>query len=312
MQGTGVTGLLGIVALGIGTALLFLGGPDYESPRVFGQFWNNGHLLYFALLTSLMLQLPRMRRLRVAQQWGIILAFTLLAGGMIELLQQLVQRSAEPGDLVRDIAGSLLALAFAPATRAIANRTGLRTLQLAVVAGCVWLLLPLARSLLDEAIALWQFPRLAGFETPFEIDRWGQRPDLAVVPAPAGASGSSLLIPLTTARYSGAGLRYFPGDWRGYRRLLIDFYNPDKAPLRLTCRIHDLAHTRGPHEYSDRYNGQFELQRGWNRISIDLREVAGAPDGRAMDMAHIRGAGCFATSLPAPRRLYADNLRLER
>ena len=90
----------------------------------------------------------------------------------------------------------------------------------------------------------------------------------------------------------------------------ISIYNPDTNPLQIIFRIHDLQHIDGYEEYEDRYNRSFLLISGWNKIEIDLAEVEKSPSSRNMDMSRIRGVGLFVVSLPAPRILYLDEVRL--
>jgi hypothetical protein len=168
---------------------------------------------------------------------------------------------------------------------------------------------PLTKSLIDEAIARRQFPLLSGFETPFEIERW-KGDDRLSIESMTMPKGKVMKIRLTTDQYSGASLRYFDGDWVEARTLQISLYNPDSYPLPVTCRIHDRQHADGNMEYEDRFNRSYLLMPGWNRIEIDLEEVEKSPANRRMDMRHIRGIMLFAVSLPAPRVLFLDEMRL--
>jgi hypothetical protein len=117
-------------------------------------------------------------------------------------------------------------------------------------------------------------------------------------------------ILLTTDEYSGASLRYFDGDWASARTLQISLYNPDSDPLRITCRIHDRKHNDDGMEYEDRFNRSYLLMPGWSQIEIDLDEVEKSPANRKMDMKRIQGVMLFAVSLPEPRVLYLDEMRL--
>ena len=65
------------------------------------------------------------------------------------------------------------------------------------------------------------------------------------------------------------------------------------------------------HEYVDRFNRSFEIQKGVNRISIPLSEISEAPQGRAMDMKHIQSLALFSAQPEKGFSLYFDNLRLE-
>ncbi len=298
------------ILLAAGSVLLFWGGPGYYSSRSFRHFWDLGHLLYFALLTGLLLRWSPVARLSLVRQWIIILLITLLLGASIELLQIGTTRSPDIWDVLRDLIGSLLALVFGssgPKLQPANWRFSLRFFVLALALAQLW---PLANSLTDEAIARHQFPLLSGFETPFEIDRWSGNTGLSVETVPSISAGKLLKLSFTTKQYSGVSLNYFDGDWTSARALKIIVYNPDANPLRITCRIHDLRHADGNEEFEDRFNRSYVLRQGWNHIEIDLNEVQQSPATRDMDMSRIRGLGIFVVSLPAPRTLYLDNVRL--
>jgi VanZ family protein len=296
--------------LAIGSVLLFKGGPDYYSSRSFRHFWDLGHILYFVLLVLLLSRWSLVSRMSLAWQWTTMLAITLLAGVSIELLQYGTARDADAGDVLRDLSGSLLVLAFGPLGSKLQPVSRRRSLQLSVSVLLLAQLWPVTRSLLDEAIARHQFPLLSGFETPFEIDRWTGSAGLSVETIAATSHDKLLKLSLTTDHYSGATLNYFDGDWTSARTLVISLYNPDASPLQITCRIHDLQHVEGNQEYEDRFNRSFLLAQGWNHIEIDLNDVKAGPAGRSMDMSRIRGLGIFVVALPAPRILYVDEVRL--
>ena len=100
------------IILAIGSVLLFLGGPDYYSSRSFKYLWDIGHIVYFALLTCLLLRWRFVAQMSLAGQWTIILVITLLVGVSIEFLQYGTDRIPDTGDVLRDLTGSLLVLVF--------------------------------------------------------------------------------------------------------------------------------------------------------------------------------------------------------
>ncbi len=296
--------------LAIGSVLLFLGGPDYHSSRSFRHFWDIGHIVYFALFANLLARWRFVTRKSVTGQWAVILVVTLLAGATIEFLQQGTARTPDTGDICRDLIGSLLVLVFGSFSRALTPTIWRHCLQAAALALVLAQLWPLTRSLIDEAIAVRQFPLLSGFETPFEIYRWEGNAALSVVSVPAVSQERLLQLALTADRYSGIALKYFDGNWTAFRTLKISIYNPDINPLQITCRIHDLWHEDGNEEYEDRYNRSFPLVQGWNLIEIDLAEVKQSPADRNMDMSRIRGLGIFVVSQTESKVLYLDTVRL--
>lgn len=298
------------VLLATGTVFLFLGGPDYYSTRSFRNSWDLGHIAYFALLSVLLSRWRFVIQRPLAGQWIIILSFTLLVGVSVEFAQYSVARTPDTGDIFRDLTGSLLVLVFGSFRSKLRPARWRHSLQVAVLVLLLGQLWPLTRSLADEALARHQFPLLSGFETPFEIDRWADGARLSVETMPAISNGRFLKVSLTTDQYSGTALNYFDGNWAPFRTLKISLYNPGEAALQITCRIHDLQHADGYEEHEDRFNRKFLLIPGWNHIEIDLNEVEESPASRSMDMSRIRGLGLFVVSLPAPRKLYLDNVRL--
>jgi VanZ family protein len=302
--------LICILLLVTGSILLFLGGPDYYSSRSFQSSWDLGHIVYFALLTWLLMRWHVVNQLSPGVQWTIILLVTLLVGISIEVMQYGTGRTPDAGDVLRDVTGSLLVLAFAPSGLVSQPLSRRYALQISVLVLLLVQLWPLTNSLIDEAIARQQFPLLSAFETPFEIYRWGGNAELSVESVPSVARGKLLKMPLTTDQYSGATLKYFNGNWASFNTLEISLYNPGVDPLQITCRIHDLQHVDGNEEYEDRFNRSFLLKPGWNEVVIDLNEVQESPAGRSMDMNHIIGLGIFVVALPEPRVLYLDKIQL--
>ncbi len=298
------------VSLIAGSILLFLGGPDYNSPRSFAEFWNIGHIVYFALVSYALTRWKQITHHPLIIQWLLVLSITLIAGVLIEILQYGTQRTPDIGDVMRDLTGSFLFLSFSPACSRVHSYKIKVSLQAAAVILLLAQLQPLAISLLDETVARQQFPLLASFETPFELDRWQGDANMAIKHIPSISDGNILKISLSTTLYSGVNLKYFPGDWRNYKTLKLSVYNPQTRSLSITCRIHDMRHTQGIQRYSDRFNHRFLLSQGWNNIEIDLSDVASAPKHRQMDLEKIRGLGVFATSLPQPQTIFLDDIKL--
>ena len=293
-----------------GSILLFIGGPDYYSSRSLKRFWDIGHILYFALLSVLLMRWSPVSGMSLLWQWTTILTITFLLGVSIELMQYGTARTPDTGDVLRDLTGSLLVLVFGPSAAKLRPVNRRFFLQFSVIVLTLIMIWPFVRSLIDDAISWYQFPLLSGFETPFEIDRWEGDGRLSVESEMSISNGNILKLSLTTDKYSGASLRYFDGNWTSASSLKMSIYNPDTNPLWIVCRIHDLQHSDGNQEYEDRYNHSFLLLPGWNHIKIELSEVEESPSGRSMDMSRIRGIGIFTVSLPAPGVIYLDDIRL--
>ena len=99
----------------------------------------------------------------------------------------------------------------------------------------------------------------------------------------------------------------FP-DWREFQLLTFDVYSPLDTTISLNVRVDDSLHNG---DYSDRYNGSFDILPGGNQIMISLSEVEPAPYLREMDMSAIRALHIFIADSNDDLVLYLDNIRLE-
>lgn len=301
-----------VAILLVGGMLLFWGGPDYTSARSLKCFWSLGHILLFWVASDLVLRWPVLSRRSRWQRWAFVLVATASLGIGIELLQYGTHRTPDMLDVIGGLAGSGLRLAFGDPAVKSRRYFWRRFWQAAAIAAVMTQIWPLARALTDEMIARRQFPLLSGFETPFEADRWTGSAERTVSRQQAAVGRAALMASLVTTRYSGVALHYFNGDWRGYRYFEARVYNPSSALLPITCRINDAEHDQGRQRYDNRYNRIFELKPGWNRLVVDLADVAAAPRQRTMDMSRIRGVGLFVTRLARPLVIFIDEVRLSR
>ncbi|PIE56093.1 MAG: hypothetical protein CSA34_05980 [Desulfobulbus propionicus] len=309
------------LAIILGAPFFFYGGPGYYSSRSFKAAWDLGHVLFFFLGSSLLWS-----RVRGQQQkrslWhaaGLLFGVVLLAGIGIELVQQrLGGRSVSFFDLLRNMLGCLAAFCWLILPREVAGSGMHGTVWRRVVltaAGITFFLLiftavPLSRALLDEHRARKQFPVLSDFQSSMEVERWQGRVHYDRQMARHGKG--AMRVQLTTAKYSGASLMYFPHDWRDFTWLCLSVFKVDEEPMCLHCRIHDSNHGDHGRVFTDRFLQRFELQQGWNDLQISLDAVRKSPATRLMDMAQIEGLGFFVTRQQRPRTIYIDHVYLVR
>jgi len=302
--------LLAVIAA-ICFVLFFVRGPDYYSPRSYKYFWDLGHILFFSILSYLILaNWPKNSETAFLRQSIFIIFIVICLGGLVELAQAGSVRTPDIMDLIRDIIGGLVALSFWAPARKTLSKARLRIWQAISATLVAMAFLPLATAILDERKALKQFPVLSDFESRFEIDRWTGDADFSIDHETFYHGKASLKVELNTSLYSGVGLKYFPENWQHYNELQLSIFNPDSEPIQLTCRIHDRQHTRGIQLYADRLNRKFSISSGWNLIRIQLDQIANAPHKRKMALNQIQGLGIFAISLSKPRTVYVDYVRL--
>ena len=148
-------------------------------------------------------------------------------------------------------------------------------------------------------------PPSAGGDEPLAVGAGG--PSAAGAGATAGPARFARLD-LKPALYSGISLVEPYPDWRGYRRLVLTIASDLDAPLLLNIRIHDAAHDQ---RYANRFNRQFSVRPGMNRLVIPIDDVRTAPDRREMDLARIRGIVLFVHQLDHPTHIYLGPIVLE-
>jgi VanZ family protein len=306
---------LGLLLL-IGLPFFFFGGPGYHSTRSFQAAWDMGHILFFAIATIWGFRLIKKR----VGHWSplrLLLTFSggvLVSGVLVEFLQMFTGgRSPDLLDVLRNQLGCLLAFACLPrpsgSNQSFLPRWAFRVVTLLLLAIAA---LPLARAVIDEQAALQQFPVLSDFETPLEKYRWVYERQMREETAIVRHGKKSMRVQLSTAKYSGIALFYFPGNWQGYNSLHCSVYNPLPTEFPINFRIHDVEHKLHGSEFSDRFNKQAILKQGWNDLAIDLDKVRNAPKGRTMDMSHIEGFGLFVVQQAKPMEIILDHIYLAR
>lgn len=299
-----------IIAL-TASPLLFIGGVDDGATRSLKLLWNAGHIPFFYLWAYLFLhwQQPYFDRSPLLFSL-LILILAFITGLSIEYLQALIGRQFSWQDLALDITGAALAIGqqwylakkMPPSWRKIIATVGL--VIIAVV--CT----PLITTIADEASAYRQFPVLADFSTPFEIDRFSGNSHFSLASDKHKPDNKLLSVTFNTNKYSQLSLHYFNGDWRQFEQLRFDVFNPKEEALKLVCRIHDDQHHKNSFAFNDRFNKSYQLKEGWHQINILLEDVKAAPAGRQMNLARIKNISCFTIALKKPRRVFFDNFRL--
>ncbi len=300
---------------------------------VFGQvpdrtlFWESlyhaGHVPLFGMVAVAILGLLRERGAALAEPrpWWTAFALAVALGAATEALQ-LAQpgRDASVWHFLRDVAGAasfLLVLAMAGWTGGrgslirSAGRRALVVLGVAAMLSASWF--DLARTVVIYG------ERDTALPTLFALDgSWWERPFVeahgsVLTPhtRPAGVTAPFdqplARLDLEAGTYPGIALDEPYPDWRWARSLVLTFFSDLDAPLPLVIRVNDKAHDN---RYADRFNRQFLVRPGLNRIVIALADVRRAPDRREMDMRHIRQIIVFAYGLTAPTHVYIGPVRL--
>lgn len=116
----------------------------------------------------------------------------------------------------------------------------------------------------------------------------------------------SLRLEMFPSEYPGLAPKLADTDWRGYRELIFDVFNPQKRDIHLAVRIDD---RKDYPEYDDRFTGSFVLIPGSNVVRISLRSLV-TPGGRPLDKKKISRIFVFMNNPKERTVVYFDYFRL--
>ena len=291
--------------------LLFVGGANDESSRLTKAIWDTGHLFLFSGLAWLLMDAAGLKTQKVLSQFLWLAVFVVLVGGGVEVLQLFVGRYCELMDVLFDALGALtgwlLYLAWRKKITFLLQVSPLIVMSVLIVFGPVWLAYQDQSSMRDD------FPVLADFENKNELARW-ELNDARILLQPSHVrhGGSALAVNFGMSEYPGIALHQMVSDWRNYRYLKLNVFNPQKSAARLSLKIYDHQHPHNDYAYRDRFNANYDLKPGWNALEVALEDVRQAPKGRQMNMADIVDISLFLQDQTQPVLLYLDYLRLSQ
>lgn len=99
--------------------------------------------------------------------------------------------------------------------------------------------------------------------------------------------------PVTPAAYPGVFRVPAAKDWRKTRALEISLYWPEEKPAVMGLRVDDQP---GQPSYTDRFQREFAVTQGWNRVRIPVRELGRTAGSRPLRLDGIRRWGVFLVS----------------
>lgn len=99
--------------------------------------------------------------------------------------------------------------------------------------------------------------------------------------------------PTTPAAYPGVFRVPAAKDWRKIEALDTSLYWPEEKPAVMGLRVDDQP---GQPPYADRFQWEFSVTQGWNRVRIPVRELGRTASGRPLRLECIRRWGVFLVS----------------
>ncbi len=230
-------------------------------------------------------------------------------GGAIELLQELVGRTALMHDWLLDLMGVGMVVGWVW-WRGHGRRVGLLLLA-ALVTTAVVQLRELPPRMMASAAARERFPVLEDFEGRHAWHLWGDN-DGAVLTMPAEAAATGRrglrLAGAPPSRWPGAIMRRFPHVWTGYTSLELTVRHAaaGRDSVRFAVRLDDFEGVRD-HDWLD---AGFWATDRWQTFRIPIAGRTTRWSGRPFDLADVDAITIF---LPGPRDslvLEIDDIRL--
>ncbi|RZA07721.1 MAG: hypothetical protein EOO68_03015 [Moraxellaceae bacterium] len=295
------TKVLFFLMLMVAAPFFFIGGPTGNSSTLFRALWDWGHILFFSVLAVVLQPIVKIKGWR----YGLFISIAvLIVGGGIEILQSYTGRHGNWEDLFRDLSGAWFGL-FWLQKSSLWVWVG-RLVTFGLLLPSVWAVFLAA---LTQVQAVNHFPVLSDFEQYSDVQRWKGKVELSHEHVIQGRN--SLKVFFNTQRYSPVALDEFLGDWRNYKNINVDIYNPQQEVIVLVVRVNDRHHDDNKGLATDRFNRKLLVTPGWNHIEIPLEEIEKAPESRLMDLDEVTRLLFFTSKLPEPKILYFDNLMLK-
>lgn len=249
-----------------------------------------------------------------ARRSFVAFAIAFVVGVSVEYLQELTGRQASFDDALYSVAGAFLgALGIAMWPRGRWSRL-IFTLYAAVV--CAGIFLPAWRRFGAIAWRETQFPVLADFEETaefrlwYEDIAWDNPHGVSMTSSTFGASHglrAARIVSNTSEGHSVIRLYLAKKDWREYRTLAFDVFNPG-SEFVLSLRLDDRKDV--PHA-EDRFYRAFPIVPGWNHLSIPIEEIARNAQGRPLRIESMYRIVLFLEKPRLGQTYYLDWIRLE-
>ena len=292
--------------------LLFVGGPGYESHRIYQYAWDTGHVFLFFTIAYIILKSRSFQKKTWFKSLLIIIFLSLSVGIAIEFIQLFFNRNFEAKDILNDLFGALIG--FLIYQLKIMHHPILHRLLFSLGIGVLLILsfLPLIKVLIDEVNMRNEFPLLANFESTYQLTRWDANlAELAYSDLHVSKGLRSLRVVFSPGKYPDISLQHFVTDWSEFNFIEFDLYNAQSSNLEINLKVYDKAHIHNGYNFSDRFNKEILLKPGWNHISVSVSEVFNAPKNRIMNSTEVKSFSLFVEQTNVPLTFYLDSLMLK-
>lgn len=152
---------------------------------------------------------------------------------------------------------------------------------------------------------------LADFESDSDLDHfhWTCHTLFALASEHATQGKYALKLDLFPSEYPGLRPELEKKNWSSYKSLSLDVYNPQSETVHLAVRIDDRADAP---DYADRFNHEFELNPGANKVTIPFDELVTSGTKQKLNLGAIQQLLFFLVDPKEKKELFFDYIRLEK
>lgn len=150
---------------------------------------------------------------------------------------------------------------------------------------------------------------LFDFEADAELDQlhWACYTLMSLSDQYVTHGAKSLKLELYPSPYPGFTPSLKQRNWKKYKALKFDIYNPANEDVPITLRIDD---KKDSNEYADRYNKTILIKPGKNQMIIPLDSLVTSGTNRQLNLKKIQRFLLFSVNPAEKIVLYIDYVRL--
>lgn len=306
----------------------------YEVPRVTrltNEVQNAGHVPFFGVLSLIALALSRLVLPRLLREgrpahplwhYGIAFLVSMAVGVVLEISQIGTARNADPADLARNLAGTLVFLGLRLSAdpeimELLPGRNYLTVTRLRAICAVLFLfcLAPIGLETWVRIARNEAYPAVADFNKRWSwylLETHGASVRRSNPPPDWREAQGRKVLKLrtrTSSHYPRIKLDEPYPDWSGHNSLSLCIYSVESEPFPIDIKIHDYERRE---EYSDRFTREFTIQPGLNKLRLPLEEVRKGPEGREMNMRDIESITLLLDHPKVRRTFYLDSFYLDK
>jgi len=295
--------------------MLFISNPLDETVRLYQSVWNTGHLFFFALLTALLITHTPLQNQSAFKMLLASVLFSLVLGGVIEVVQLLVGRYMEWSDLWQDVLGGSLGFLAVQFFKSKEQRFAAKPIIVVISVGILLVAFyPVYNVVQDDFEIKSAIPMIADFESDETLLRWDNMhvAEFSLDTNIRRKGQSSARVKFDLGDYPTVTLLALYADWSAYNFLNLSVHNDQSDNLDIEVKVYDRQHRKNGLRYADRFNYEVTIKPGWNEIKIRLMNIRNAPESRIMDLYNIAGLSLFISDPDEQKIIHLDNIHLSK